>query len=113
MDSHKTQNADLQFLQEKLHGGLWMRCRRPQISSRELLSKCNAGERKEERSSAMATHLVEVSESLSAALASVLNAGQVSVLQVGAVLLVDQLLQQLDAQLQRRQANFTACKHAS
>ena len=28
--------------------GLWMCCRRPRILSRELLSKCNAGERREE-----------------------------------------------------------------
>ena len=60
---------------------------------------------------APATHLIEVSESLSAALACVLNACQVSILQVGAVICVDQLLQQLDAQLKGCQANFAACKH--
>lgn len=60
---------------------------------------------------APATHLIEVSESLSAALARILNARQVSILQVGAVICVDQLLQELDAQLKGCQANFAACKH--
>ena len=62
---------------------------------------------------APATHLIEVSESLSAAFACILNACQVSILQEGAVICVDQLLQELDAQLKGCQANFAACKHQS
>ena len=34
------------ILYKKSCTGLWMRCRRPRISSRELLSKCDTGERK-------------------------------------------------------------------